>query len=272
MEVVEDSLDWDKTVSETAELKGKKAGGEEDYIIPSSLIQEIREQFLEKKQTFNRPTNIKRKVDDIIDDDEGVNRDDGSLVTFTPGAKPSFSSTSLIHKINAAQRENAKRKKEIDLEDEEERMKEKEKELPTLSARLPLAACGLSTATKKRCSDLCLRLIQQFSDVKNKADAEAISKLIAHSTETSDPSVVPASASVPTPDSVIDATLPLDASLPQAACQLLIHVTRDCDVRDHFDSMGGVRQLLTTIPPFDGTYGTLFMISTDLFIAVSLNV
>ena len=251
-------------------MKGKKAGQEEeDYIISSSLIQELREQFLEKKQTLNRQTNIKRKVDDIVDDDEGVNREDGSLVTFTPGAKPSFSSTNLIHKINAAQRENAKRKKEIDLEDEEKRIKEKEKEIPTLSARLPLAACGLSTATKKRCSDLCLRLIQQFSDIKNRADAEAISRLIVHSTETSYPSAVPANASVPTPDSVIDANLPLDASLPQAACQLLIHVTRDCDVRDHFDSMGGVRQLLTTIPPFDGTY---FTVSYDFYRSLCLRV
>ena len=239
---------------------------EEDYIIPSSLIQEIRGQFLEKKQIFSRPTSMKRKFDDSIDDDEGVDRDDGSLVTFTPGEKPSFSSTSLIHKINAAQRENAKRRKELDLEDEvdrikekeEEKEKEKEKEIPVMSAKLPLAACGLSTATKKRCSDLCLRLIQQYSDVKNRADAEAISRLVAHSTETTDPSAT--SAIAPTPDSPVDASQQLDASLPQAACQLLIHVTRDCDVRDHFEGMGGVRQLLTTIPPFDGTYGTVYTV------------
>ena len=259
MEVAEDGIDSDKSAVDTSEMKGKLAAKEdEEYIIPSSLILEIREQFLEKKQIFNRPSSIKRKIDDNADDDDELIIDPGEVMTYTPGAKPSFTTTSLMHTISAAQRENLKRKKELDLQDEEDRIKEKEKESPTLSTRLPLAACGLSTATKKRCSDLCLRLIQQYSDIKSKADAEAISRIIAHGTDTTDSSAVTASVSTPTPEGLSDSNLQLDASLPQAACQLLIHVTRDSEVRDHFDSMGGVRQLLTTIPPFDGTYVALF--------------
>ena len=263
MEVAEHDLDWDKSAEEIPEPKGKLAVKEdEDYIIPSSLILEIREQFLEKKQTFSRPSSSKRKIEDTAVDEDELIIDPGEVMTYTPGAKPSFTTTSLMHTISAAQKENLKRKKALDLLCEEERIREKEKENPTLSSRLPLAACGLSTTTKKRCSDLCLRLIQQYSDVKNKADAEAISRVTAHGTETTDPSAV--TASTPTPEGLSDSNLQLDASLPQAACQLLIHVTRDSEVRDHFEAMGGVRQLLTTIPPFDGTYVTLYTILLSL--------
>lgn len=261
MDVAEDEIDWDKSAEEIPEPKGKLAVKEdEDYIIPSSLILEIREQFLEKKQTFSRPSSSKRKIEDTAVDEDELIIDPGEVTTYTPGAKPSFTTTSLMHTISAAQRENLKRKKALDLLCEEERIREKEKENPTLTSRLPLAACGLSTATKKRCSDLCLRLIQQYSDVKNKADAEAISRVTAHGTETTDPLAVTASAS--TPEGLSDSNLQIDASLPQAACQLLIHVTRDSEVRDHFEAMGGVRQLLTTIPPFDGAYVTLLALLT----------
>ena len=147
---------------------------------------------------------------------------------------------------------------------------EKEQEIPLI---LPLALSGLTTAMKIRCADLCLHLLQQFSDLKNSVDTDRDGRTLRGHTENSEGEVTvpltvitlssthPAlSSDPPTPTPTAPASplpVPLDASLPQAVCQLLAHITRDSGVRDHFESIGGVHQLITTIPPFEGTFLSL---------------
>jgi hypothetical protein len=225
---------------------------EEDYTITAELIQAIKEQYLEKREGSGWPNGYKkRKFEE--GEDEQDSEEKAAVVTFTPSVHFSFPSSSLIQKINAAKRENSRRNDEIDKEKEKEREeKEKEeKEVPLIASRLPLAQCGMSTATKKRCADLCLRLIRQFSDYKTKVDSVATSHILSRCKVQTPSTTAPLPAAATAPEPAADPN-PLDASLPQAACQLLVHITRDREVRDHFESAGGVHQLIATIPPFEG--------------------
>ena len=244
---------------DSTDLKPEKDLGEEDYTISSELIQAIKEQYLEKRETSSCQNGFKKRKFEEGEDEED-SEEKAAVVTFTPSVHFSFPSSSLIQKINAAKRENSRRNDEIDKEMQREEREREEKEVPLTISRLPLAASGLCTATKKRCADLCLRLIRQFSDYKNKVDSAAAAHSLNRSKEllrtTSVPlpatsSTTPATAPTTAPEPVADSN-PLDASLPQAACQLLVHITRDREVRDHFESAGGVHRLIATIPPFEG--------------------
>ena len=235
-------------------LKPEMDVPEEDYTISAELIQAIKEQYLEKRESPSWPNGLKkRKFEEGEDEEDGEEK--AAVVTFTPSVHFSFPSSSLIQKINAAKRENSRRNDEIDKEKEKEREEKEreEKEVPLIASRLPLAQCGMSSATKNRCADLCLRLIRQFSDYKAKVDSAAASHCLSRSKVQAPPTTASTTAPLPAnvPEPAADLN-PLDASLPQAACQLLVHITRDREVRDHFESVGGVHQLIVTIPPFEG--------------------
>ena len=157
-------------------------------------------------------------------------------------------------------------------EDEEEEGEgevggEKEGVACPIGRHLPLASSALSTAMKIRCADLSLNLIQQHSSLRNRAGAKSFSQLTAIPSNPDDLTVaVPGScadaspapsltgtgtAAAPIP-AALSLSHPLDVSLSQAVCQLLVHLTRDKLVRDHLEGVGGVHRLITSIPPFDG--------------------
>jgi hypothetical protein len=56
---------------------------------------------------------------------------------------------------------------------------------------------------------------------------------------------------------------PID-TIPQAACQLLVHTLREEEVREYCKSLGGSHRIMTSIPPFEGMSNMLFSILQQL--------
>lgn len=116
--------------------------------------------------------------------------------------------------------------------------------------RMPLAASCLDITMKKRCVDISLSLIQKISDNKKKAAEPDSGK---SSIDGQNPTPTPTPTPVPTSAEATPSLTPtLDTTVPQGACQLLIHVLREEDVRTYFKGVGGAHRIMTSIPPFEG--------------------
>lgn len=202
-----------------------------DYAVSLDFIQELKDEFLDKKDSvvsYKR----KRKLAAVdLDDTDDTSGEDVRNPYGMRGKYAFHASYIASKKANSAAGED------ID-------GGVGGHDVAMTDSRLPLAVCGLSAAKKERCADICLRLLRQYSDYKHKIDAQTT--LRAMHKEKAAPTPSPATPALPTP-------IPIDSSLPQAAVQLLVHVTRDRDVRMHFERSGGVHALISTIPPFEGT-------------------
>ena len=204
-----------------------------EYAVSLDFIQELKDEFLDKKDSV-ASYKRKRKLAAIDDDDtDDISGEDLSN-PYSLRDKYAFHASYIPAKKISSATEDADGGVGVS-------------DLSMADSRLPLAACGLSTAKKARCADICLRLIRQYSDYKHKIDAQTTFR--AMSKEKATPTPSPSSPALPSP-------IPIDSSLPQAAVQLLVHVTRDKEVTAHFERSGGVHALISTIPPFEGTYVT----------------
>ena len=307
----------------TSTMSGKADSTyKQEYVISPDVIQNIKAEFIEKKepgeitypssgrkrkgientsiypyemyQAFVNNTNtITGSLNESAEESESqvghpiIDSGNGGMdLVQIPEPGSAHTNTSESEKTSKSKKDKEKWERRESKESKEI----KEINIMSQLCALPLAFSGLDLKMKKRCADLSLKLLQQYSNLKNKIDNDKLLKLsattttsISTSTSTSilesdpqsmiiDTNTVPESingtntaTTTAPPVTTTDATTPvpptstpqrgtmdLDSSLPQAVCQLLAHVTRDKDVRDYFENCGGVHRLITTIPSFEG--------------------
>jgi hypothetical protein len=137
----------------------------------------------------------------------------------------------------------------------------KDEEVTLIEYRMPLVVSCLDIAMKKRCVDISFSLIEKISNErKSKALTENIKSgldgiTFAPITVPMETAIPSDASSAPVPAPAVEAVKlipnPID-TVPQAACQLLIHVLREEEIRLHFKGLGGAHRIMTSIPPFEG--------------------
>ena len=248
-----------KEVKNLDEMKG-----EIEYIIAPEVLINLKKEFLDKtyeslggrKRTASECEASGEEIFPLIPRSEGMCNMYVSRMR-TPSDPPGVDRTTADNGAPRSILRGAHEEDEAEVETEVE----KEHVERAIIRHFPLASSGLDIAMKIKCVDISLNLIQQYSDLKNKINAASLSALNSMEVD-SDSKVhgsVPSTTSVtqtgtvPVPvPSIVPVSPILDASLPQAVCQLLVHLTRDRLVRDHLEGCGGVHRLITCIPPFEG--------------------
>ena len=233
--------------------------GELEYVITPEVIINLKQEFLDKPYESLGGRKRSKSESEALGEElfPLVPRIEGKCNMYVSRMRLSSDPTG-IDRITA---ENGATRRIHD-EDEVQADAEQEHTERVIIRHFPLASSGLDIAMKIRCVDISLNLIQQYSDLKNKINAASFSVLSSIKADTDNGSVPSTtsvkgtgtfSAPVPVPvPAIVPVSPPFDASLPQAVCQLLVHLTRDRLIRDHFEGCGGVHRLITCIPPFEG--------------------
>ena len=253
--------------------------GELEYVITPEVIINLKQEFLDKPYESLGGRKRSKSESEALGEElfPLVPRIEGKCNMYVSRMRLSSDPTG-IDRITA---ENGATRRIHD-EDEVQADAEQEHTERVIIRHFPLASSGLDIAMKIRCVDISLNLIQQYSDLKNKINAASFSVLSTIKADTENGSVpsttsvkgtgtfsVPAPVPVPVP-AIVPVSPPLDASLPQAVCQLLVHLTRDRLIRDHLEGCGGVHRLITCIPPFEGKNSLIPNITTANIFSISL--